>query len=215
MDQKLLFLINRQWTNEALDWFMAAISSFTAWSPVFFVLFLVFFLCGDFRMRACLITAGCILGVNDGLIARPLKHAVNRPRPHQVLDGVRQVDLAPARPRLLALFRGAKVNPSRAAEGLIEGRSFPSGHTVNCFSIAMVALCFYGRGAWWVWVIAALVGYSRIYNGAHWPSDVVTSIFLASGATLPQVAGAELLWQRAGRRVLPRIHARHPSLLAR
>ena len=186
MDQKLLFLINRQWTNAGLDWFMGALSCFAAWVPLLLVLVLVLVLFGGFKMRAFLLTAALIVGINDGLVSKTLKRLVDRPRPHQAMNDVRIVDLAKASPRMLALAKPAKVKLSRIDLADVEGRSFPSSHTMNCFSAALVALCFFGKRAAWSFGLAALVGYSRIYTGSHWPSDVLTSAVLAFGTTLMQ-----------------------------
>jgi undecaprenyl-diphosphatase len=214
MDQELLFLINRQWTSPALDLFMAGVSSFDVWLPLVVVLGLWIVLRGSFRARAFLATAVLVVAINDGLVSRTLKRAVDRPRPHQSHNDVRQVDLAKAKPRVLALAKAPKVKLSRTNFEDVDGRSFPSSHTMNTVSAAIVAVCFFGARAWWVFLIPALVAYSRIYTGAHWPSDVLTSIFLGLGATLLWLAIAEWLWRTRGRNVLPRIHAEHPSLLA-
>jgi undecaprenyl-diphosphatase len=107
-----------------------------------------------------------------------------------------------------------RIKTSRASAEEVEGRSFPSAHTVNCFSVALAAVCLFGMRVWWGFIVAALVAYSRIYTGSHWPSDVVTSIFLGLGSTFLVVALAERIWQMVGRRCLPTMHAAHPSLLA-
>jgi undecaprenyl-diphosphatase len=215
MDQKLLFFINREWTNPALDRFMALLSSFDAWIPPLVVLVALLLWRGGFRARAFVLVAALSVGINDGLISRTLKHLVDRPRPHQSVNDVRQVDLAKATPRFLAVAKPPKIKYSRAA-GLedVEGRSFPSSHTVNTTAVALVAACFYRRRGWLAFIPALLVGYSRIYTGSHWPSDVVTSIFLGLGSTLLLLCGLEWLWRKHGGRFLPAIHDQHPTLLA-
>ena len=216
MDQKLLFLINREWTGPVLDRFMALMSSLPAWLPLLVIAGALALWRGGFRARAFVLTAGLIVGINDGLVAKTMKGAVDRPRPHQVLDGVRVVDLAKATPRLLALAKPATVKLSEAADDLekIEGRSFPSSHTMNMISAALVAACFYRRFGWLAFGPALLVSYSRVYVGAHWPSDVVTSIFLGLGATLLLLALCEMLWRHQAARFFPQLHAAHPSLFA-
>ena len=85
--------------------------------------------------------------------------------------------------------------------------SFPSGH-------ALISLCFYGliagmlswrlEKAWQrvaVWTVAvlliALIGFSRIYLGVHWPSDVLAGY------------AAALMWMGAIRQVAHRLEKRH------
>ncbi len=214
MDQTLLFLINRQWTSPGLDLFMAGVSSFDVWLPFAALLAVGIAIRGGFRARAFLATALVVVAINDGVVSRSLKRAVDRPRPHQSLNDVRQVDLAKARPRVLALFKTPKVKLSRTTLEDVDGRSFPSSHTMNTISVALVAVFSFGRRAWWAFALAGLVGYTRIYTGAHWPSDVVTSIFLGLGATMLWLAIAEWLWRKGAGHLLPRIHSAHPSLLA-
>src|ERR1700743_805814 len=58
--------------------------------------------------------------------------------------------------------------------------SFPSGHTVTAFSTAMVLLYFLKNKKWGalLFVIAACVGYSRMYLSQHFFEDVtIGSIF--------------------------------------
>ncbi|MDR3402108.1 MAG: phosphatase PAP2 family protein [Chthoniobacter sp.] len=215
MDQKLLFLINRQWTGPVLDRLMALLSSFDAWIPPMVLLIALLFWRGGFHARAFVLCAGLIVGINDGVISNALKHLVSRPRPHQSIDGVRQVDLGKATPRFLALAKPLKIKLSEAAPDLdeIAGRSFPSSHTINTTSVALLTACFYRRRGWLAFIPALGVAYSRIYTGSHWPTDVLASIFLGLGATLLLLCALEWLWQKWGGHLSSALHEQHPSLL--
>lgn len=63
--------------------------------------------------------------------------------------------------------------------------SFPSGHSVGAFAVATIFARRYGRQHPWVpWVaysLAALTGFSRVTESAHFPSDVFFGGALAYG----------------------------------
>ena len=213
MDQQLLFLINHTWTHPALDRVMVVMSSWDFWWPFVIVAALVAAVWGGFRMRMMLLTAGLALGFTDGIVARTLKDFVGRPRPHEMLEGVRTIDLGITKPRFLALGEPVKEKYSTARIRPSRGNSFPSAHSANTFAVAAVCTVFFRRWGWLLFLPALLVSYSRVYVGSHWPLDVVVSALLGIGIGLLLVVFVEALWRRWGRRCIPALHAKHPSLL--
>jgi membrane-associated phospholipid phosphatase len=67
--------------------------------------------------------------------------------------------------------------------------SFPSGHTANAATMAVVLGLLLFR--WWVWAAGAvwvvLMALSRTYVGAHWVSDTIGGMILGAAVAL-------LLW---------------------
>ena len=213
MDQELLFFINRTAIHPVTDWILAILSSFDFWWPFFLLGGILGAVFGGFRFRAFLVVAGLAVGVNDGIVVHTLKDVVGRPRPNEMLEGVRSLDLAPTTPRFLALGKPLKVSYSEARIQPPHGKSFPSGHTSNVFALATVAAVFYRRRGWLAYFPAALVGYSRIAVGSHWPTDVVISSFLGTGVALIVCASLAVLWRRLAARWTPALYERHPDLL--
>ena len=58
--------------------------------------------------------------------------------------------------------------------------SFPSGHTMSAFSIALVVSYFYPTLQWPLYFLAVSIGLSRIVLGMHFLSDVLAGAVLGS-----------------------------------
>jgi undecaprenyl-diphosphatase len=59
--------------------------------------------------------------------------------------------------------------------------SFPSGHTANWFSLATVYSAKYPKLAIPLYATGLVVGLSRIYQGEHYPSDVLVGAAIGVG----------------------------------
>jgi undecaprenyl-diphosphatase len=53
--------------------------------------------------------------------------------------------------------------------------SLPSGHTTTAFATAFAIGALYPRIRWPIWIVACVVGVSRIIVSAHYPSDVLAA----------------------------------------
>ena len=213
MDQSIFHLINQQWTSPALDLFMAALSDSTIWEPVFIAIGGSALLLGGFRARAFIVCLVLSLLITDQ-VTDFLKSAINRHRPKHV-DQVRMVELQRTHPAFLTLFKKPTVRFSDASDRNRSGASFPSGHMTTNTIIAVFCTLFYRRWGWLYWFVAIAVGYSRIYLGSHWPSDVIAAFFLVVGEALLLLGVYEFVWRRVGRKWLPQVFAQHPSLIPR
>jgi membrane-associated phospholipid phosphatase len=107
-------------------------------------------------LRNACITAGASI-VNFGITAA-LKYSFNRTRPYITYPDIMQ-------------------------KSPVHSPSFPSGHTSSAFATATSISLSYPK--WYVIVPmfgwAGTVGYSRMYLGVHYPSDVLAGAALGTG----------------------------------
>ncbi len=190
---------------------MAALSNSEIWKPLLIAIALGALFFGGFNARAFVICLLMSLLIAEG-VTSILKSAIDRHRPKQV-QSVRTVELQKARPKFMTLFKKPTVRFSDQSDRNRSGPSFPSGHMTNNTIAAVYLTLFYRRRGWLYWIMAVAVGYSRIYLGAHWPTDVVATLFLATGEGLLLLGFFELIWRTAARRFAPDVYARHPSLI--
>ena len=190
---------------------MAALSNGAIWKPLFIAIALAALFFGGFRGRAFIVCLLLALAVAEP-VTGVLKTTFSRQRPKQV-ESVRMVQLQKTRPAFLTLFKKPVIRFSDQSDRNRAGPSFPSGHVVTNTVIAAYCTLFYRRRGWLYWFITAAVGYSRIYLGAHWPSDVIATVFLGVGEALFLLGLFELIWRSAARKWMPQLFARHPSLI--
>lgn len=189
-DLEWLQRINQEWSHPALDYWMAALSAIDAWTPLLVAVVLLVAWRGRSRARWMLLCLVLAVGIGDGIVSKSLKNAVGRVRPRDAIGGVIVRDLGKGKPGFVRLFKPLVVKTSEARDE-VRGKSFPSSHTVNLFAAATVVLAYYRGWGLVVLTLACLIAWSRVYCGAHWPSDIPPSAGLgvAIGASTVVIIG--------------------------
>ncbi|MDH4301538.1 MAG: phosphatase PAP2 family protein [Nitrospira sp.] len=90
-----------------------------------------------------------------------------------------------------ALTDAVKIEPSGCG-GLF---SFPSNHAANTAALAAFLHVLYPKSGWITWPIVAFVGFSRVFIGAHYVTDVLGG-WMLGGVIGGGAAWALLQWPR-------------------
>lgn len=154
LDVGIFRLINRDSVNPLFDWLLPRVTDAHFNTP-FLVLVGLALLVADRRQgwRAFLVALVAV-GLAELIGSHWLKHAIARPRPPLTLADVR-------------LFAP-----------LGHSFSFPSGHAIDTFAATAAAGLAQPRWRWPLLAYAVTIGYSRVYVGVHYPSDVVGGALL-------------------------------------
>jgi len=179
--------------------------------PVLILLGILLLWKGSKRGRLFALMIALILWPADTFICNTIKHAVARPRPFVALADVRlpmnKNHRAPAAPM------ASEQNESQPPANPPNHNSMPSSHAANWFAATMICYVFYRRSWRFMLPLACLVAFSRIYNGVHYPSDVLAGAFLGAGYAAAGMWAIESLWRFAGQRWFPLWWEKLPSLV--
>jgi len=156
LDIALFRFLNTTVWHPVVDPVMVAITSQDRWYAVLFGGWLAMIIWGGRRGRLAAVMTILAVTLSDQLSSGLLKPLVGRVRPCNALplDEIRLL-----------------VRQSRAF-------SFPSSHAANSLSMATVLTWRYPRFAPLVFAIAAIIAYSRVYVGVHYPFDSVVGALL-------------------------------------
>jgi len=152
IDKAVFLFFNKTLANPVFDLIMPVITESDYWRiPIaLFILALIVFGGAKGRITALLLVLAVTF--SDQISSFVIKPFVHRTRPCFVLEGVRLLIDQPNSP------------------------SFPSSHAANMMSTSVVMFAQYRKKSLIYLVLAALVMYSRMYVGVHYPADIAGGI---------------------------------------
>ena len=211
LDVGVFRFINDKLSNPVFDKVMPFASGNKFFFPVLAIVGLLLLWKGGKRGWLCAFMAAMILWPGDSFVCNTIKHAVARPRPFVTMPETRQPMSQGKTPRERP---PAMENPENGSpKNLPSHNSMPSSHAANWFAATMICYIFYRRSWRFMLPLACLVSFSRVYNGVHYPSDVLAGALLGAGYAAAGMWALESLWRFMGQRWFPLWWEALPSLV--
>jgi len=154
IDTLVFYLINVTIANPILDSVMPYITELKHWYLVYIILFTWLFWKGGKNGRIAALSLILAIALTDQINSFVLKDIFGRIRPCATLENIN-----------LLISCGA-------------GKSFPSSHAANSFAAATILSFYFRQYKYSYLLIAALISFSRVYVGVHYPADVIAGGFV-------------------------------------
>ena len=172
IDTSLFFLLNFKAQNCVFDLLMPILTNLDYWRIPFLLLAISLVVFGKKRGRIAVLLLIVGITLSDQVCNSLLKPLVGRARPCNVLENVRLL-----------------VNCTKAY-------SFPSSHATNIFTGMLLLSYVYPKLKIGLLTAAALVAYSRVYVGVHYPFDILAGTILGILCALTIIVLYKLLSRR-------------------
>jgi undecaprenyl-diphosphatase len=172
LDVQLFYLLNDKVQNSVLDFLMPILTNLDYWRIPILILAISLLIFGRKKGRIAVLLLVLGITLSDQLCNSVFKPLVGRMRPCNVLENV----------HLLI--------------GCSKAFSFPSSHATNIFTGMSIFSFVYPRLKVGLFAIAALVAYSRVYVGVHYPFDVLAGVMLGIACTVIIIVLYKLASQR-------------------
>ena len=146
------------WSSPALDQVIPWVTHLGSHIAVGVLLVFSFIL---LRKRNTLLYLVLLYGIQSGVVYG-LKFLIQRKRPFVYLETMSKLSKGP----------GEVLDPS-----------FPSAHTLYAFMMATLLATWFPRYRILFYIAAGFIGWTRIYLGVHFPTDVIAGGLLGYGIT--------------------------------
>lgn len=165
-DLDLFLLINQHWRNDVFDVLMPLLSSMTVLMICMTVaLFFAVYKRG-WRQVLLFVVLMVAMGGADSS-SKFVKKQIFRVRPLNEIAGTFYREDGEWRTRAADFVRTKE-----------RGTSYPSAHAANTMCLAVLAMLMWPALRKWPLLLPLVVGYSRLYLGKHYPTDVVAGWLL-------------------------------------
>lgn len=156
IDTQLFIFFNITIANPVFDFVMPVVTNKYVWIPIWVIIIAGLLWKGGKQARWAVLLAIIAVSSSDLIAYRLMKKNIKRIRP---CNAIEQTHLTVKRSK---------------------SYSMPSNHATNFFALATIFSFFYRKHKKWIFSLAALVAFSRVSVGVHYPFDITMGALLGT-----------------------------------